>query len=342
MTSAPLPLTQQLAVCQQVARLARARLPLTGELSKFAQHAAPENRSAAAAVESDLLAGQSLSEALVKDTSRNSRILVACIEAGQQSRQLDKAIESWTNMHVANAHAARALRSALAYPLLLITITLLSLGYVIWTLIPEYQQTYAMFSHSLPAWLTLLVYVRAHFAWLLITLVVLSFLPLIIWVIHRRRFDSLGLPREQSRRLRLRALASELAGLMIDGNVPLAQLVPLCVSATGAVDSQIATAFTQLQNRSPIEPLARETFLLLTTLHAGLMQPAEAAQHLSALAQLQRHQADQVSVRQARWLPMLVALVVGLLTILTYVFLIYLPWLLLLEQIATPPALDFT
>ena len=70
------------------------------------------------------------------------------------------------------------------------------------------------------------------------------------------------------------------------------------------------------------------------------MDRIETSQHLSSLAHLQRHQADQISLRQARWLPMLVALVVGLLTIMTYVFLIYLPWLLLLKQIALPPAIE--
>ncbi len=340
MTASPLQLTEQLAVCQHVARLTRAKLPLTGELSKFAQQSDRTVRSAAQAVENDLLAGQSLSQALAKDTSRDSRILVACIEAGEGSGQLDKALETWTSMHLANSLAARSLRAALAYPLLLIVITLLSLGYVIWTLIPEYQQTYAMFSPTMPPWLELLVRIRGQYFWVLGCLTAFCFVPLIAWAIRRRQFDSLGLPRERARRLRLQSLASELASLMIVGNVPLTQLVPRCVAATGAVPEQSVTAFEHLQSRRTIAPLARETTLLLTTLHAGLMDRIETSQHLSSLAHLQRHQADQISLRQARWLPMLVALVVGLLTIMTYVFLIYLPWLLLLKQIALPPAIE--
>lgn len=78
--------------------------------------------------------------------------------------------------------------------------------------------------------------------------------------------------------------------------------------------------------------------LLLTTLHAGLMDRIETSQHLSSLAHLQRHQADQISLRQGRCVNS--TLVVGLLTIMTYVFLIYLPWLLLLKQIALPPAIE--
>lgn len=341
MNRSPIPLPNQLAVCQHVARLARAKLPLAGELSKFAQQASAPVRDAAEAVNSDLLAGKSLTEALTRDGSRDSRILAACIGAGECSGQLDKALESWASMHLANSHASRSLRTALAYPLLLIAITLLSLGYIIWTLIPEYERTYAMFNHLMPSWLELLVRVRAHYSWVLGSLALLALLPLFIWAIRRRRLDHLGLPRERARRLRLQSLASELASQMIDGSVPLTQLVPLMVAATGATGDQAELAFRRLQDRSAIEPLERETTLLLTTLHAGLMDRVETSQHLNSLSQLLRYQADQISMRQARWLPMLVALVVGLLTILTYVFLIYLPWLGLLKQISLPPALNY-
>ena len=85
-----------------------------------------------------------------------------------------------------------------------------------------------------------------------------------------------------------------------------------------------------------IEPLGRESSMLLALLHTGVMDRTEASQNLATLGQHLQQQADQIAQRQVRWLPMMIALVVGLLTILTYVFLIYLPWLLLLKQIVQP------
>jgi type II secretory pathway component PulF len=287
-------------------------------------------------VDQELQAGKSLQQALAAGDTRESRSLAACIDAGEATGQLDRTLEAWTAMHLANSVAARTLRAALAYPLLLIAITLLSLGYMIWSLIPEYKITYSMFGQSLPNWLDLLVRVREHYAWLIALLACLSLLPLVVWTVQRRRFDNFGLPREQARRLRLQATASELAGLMIDASRPLSEIVATIVKSTGANLDQVTTAFAKLQAREGIPPLARETTLLLATLHAGVMDRGEAAQHLHALAQLQNHQAAQTTARQARWLPMLVALAVGLVTILSYVFLIYLPWLLLLKQISLP------
>jgi type II secretory pathway component PulF len=339
--SAPnLLLAQKIAVCQHLAKLARANLPLAGELSRLAQQSAPAVQAAARAVENDLLAGKSLAQSLAQDESRDSRILAACIEAGESSGQLDKALESWTAFHLANNRATRSLRTALAYPLLLIVVTLLSLGYVIWRLIPEYQKTHALFGRSMPSWLELVLYARTHFAWVLILLLIFSLLPLVYWAIRRRSYDSIGLPYERASRLRLQGLATDLASMMLCGNVPLTQLVPVSVAATGAIAEHSTSAFSNLQERRNIAPLARETTLLLSTLHAGLMERAEACQHLNALARLLHHQADEASTRQSRWLPMLVAIVVGLITIMTYLFLIYVPWLLLLKQIAIPPALD--
>jgi type II secretory pathway component PulF len=339
MNQPQLQLADRLALCQQVARLARARLPISGELAK---HIRTHSRlhPAAASIDEQLQAGKSLAQAMANDCSRDSRILAACIEAGECSGHLERTLEAWAGMHLANGRSAKALRAAMLYPLLLIAITLGSLGYVIWTLIPEYKSTYALFGHSLPLWLDLLTRVRANVGWLLAVLAFLALAPLVIWAFRKRQFDPLGLPRDRVRRLRLQALASDLASVMIESSVPLVQLVPLSVAATGADAKYSSEAFGKLQKRAMIEPLGKESTLLLTSLFVGIMDRREASQHLAALGTHLRHHGDQVAERQVRWLPMLIALVVGLLTILTYVFLIYLPWVLLLKQMILPPSLD--
>ena len=337
MTPIRLQLSERLALCQQVARLARARLPISGELSKQMQ-SSKKLRQSASALDEQLQSGKSLSQALAGDNSRDSRILSACIQAGEISGRLDRTLEAWTSMHLANSRSAKSLRAAMLYPLMLIAITVVSLGYVTYSLIPEYKKTYELFDRSLPLWLECITRVREHFWWLVSGLAVLAVAPLITWAIRRRQFDSMGLPVDRAPRLRLQGLASELASYMIDSSTPLMQIVPLSMAATGADAKRTSTAFEKLQNRSMLEPLGRESTLLLALLHTGVMDRTEASQNLSLLGQHLQLQADQVSQRQVRWLPMMIALVVGLLTILTYVFLIYLPWLLLLKQIVLAPS----
>lgn len=336
MTQIQIQLAERLALCKQVARLARARLPISGELSKQLNSSKKLRRSATA-VDAQLQSGKSLAQVLASDDSRDSRILSACIQAGEISGHLDRTLEAWTSMHMANSKSTKSLRAAMLYPLMLIAVTLASLGFVTHSLIPEYRNTYRLFDRDMPLWLDLITRVREHYWWLIIVLAILSIAPLVIWAIRRRHFDSMGLPIDRAPRLRLQGLASELASHMIDSSIPLNQVVPLSVAATGAKAENSAAAFEDLRNRTMIEPLGRESSLLLTLLHNGVMDRNEASQNLANLGQHLQQQADQVSQRQVRWLPMLIALVVGLLTILTYVFLIYLPWLLMLKQIVDVP-----
>jgi type II secretory pathway component PulF len=332
-------LTERLALCKQVARLARARLPISGELSKQMQ-SSKKLRQSASALDEQLQSGKSLTQALAGDNSRDSRILSACIQAGEISGRLDRTLEAWTSMHMANSRSAKSLRAAMLYPLMLIAVTVGSLGYVTYYLIPEYKKTYELFGRNIPLWLDLITRVREQFWWLVIVLAVLAVAPLVIWAIRRRMFDSMGLPVDRASRLRLQGLASELASHMIDSSTPLMKVVHLSVAATGADENRSSTAFEKIQNRAMIEPLGRESSLLLALLHTGVMDRTEASQNLVALGQHLQQQADQVAQRQVRWLPMMIALVVGVLTILTYLFLIYLPWLLLLKQIIQAPSQD--
>ena len=210
MTSTQPLLSEQLALCKQVARLARARLPIAGELSKQMQ-SSEKLRLSASELDEHLQSGKSLTQALAADNSRDSRILSACIQAGEISGRLDRTLEAWTSMHMANSRSTKSLRAAMLYPLVLIAVTVASLGYVTYYLIPEYKKTYELFDRNLPLWLDSISRVREHFWWLVIVLTVLAIAPLVLWAIRRRQFDAIGLPVDRAPRLRLQGLASELA-----------------------------------------------------------------------------------------------------------------------------------
>ncbi len=331
-----LTLNEQLALCRQVARLVHSKLPLEGELARLARSESSLGTSAAQRVDQQLSAGQSLSDALAAGTSRRSRSLAACIEVGERSERLDRTLDAWTDMHLASSRYGQTLRTAMVYPCLLIAVTLCSLGYVVWALIPEYRDTYAQYNARLPTWLEWLVAVRQQMGWLMIGLLLTAMAPLLWWYWRRQSFDRAGLPNEAARRARVLALSSQLLQCGVEGSVPLAALIPLCAQASGANASDAQQAFVAIGQQRSVPTLGREASLLTSSLHAGLLTPVETSQHLSEVAGYLKQLADDQAARAARWLPMLVALIVGALTIVTYVCLIYWPWLQLLQRIAQP------
>lgn len=336
MSQMNLKLMQQLEICQHIAKLAHARLPVAGQLRKLAERSSSATSQAAQQVEAQLEAGAPLVKALVNDNSRNSRILAACIEAGEAANKLDVTLTAWTDMHIANARDSRMLRTSLLYPLLLISLTLWSLGWIVWKLVPEYRKTYEVFQLQLPGWLKTLSLARDHFWWLMFGLVVLIFAPLLMWAWRRRCFDKVGLPLEPSRRLRLQSLAAQLAGTMIERAQPLQKTIKLSMAATGVSTDLSNSAYEKVQQRHSLSSLSGETSMLLTSLHAGLIDLQTAVTNLRDLAVLLNQRADRIAQRHARWLPMLVAATVGLATILIYVLLIYMPWIEMLKQIGSP------
>lgn len=328
-----LSLEQQLAICSRVATLVKARLPIAGELTRGLHRSAARVRQPAAAVEAAVAGGQPLADTLAGDSSRHSRSLHACIEAGERSGSLDRILEDWSEMHLANGRHVQALRTALIYPSLLILVTLCSLGFVVWLLIPEYQATYQLFQYELPGWLKVLVRIREHMAAFMTLLIAALAVPLIFWFWRRRSHDSHNQPRNQVRRLRLQALASDLCSHLLEAQVTLKELAPLATRSMHASDPDIQLSFERLCQQRRVSPLASETSMLLVSLHVGLIDRQEAIEQLRAVAQQLRTSADMLANRSVRWLPMMVALIVGATTILTYVLLIYLPWVALLSRI---------
>lgn len=336
MPESTLTLAQQLALCQQVARLVRSELPIAGELSRLNAEATGKHAVTARGVDGQLTAGKSLAGAIAADSSRASRQLTACIVIGEKAGGLATSLEAWTEMHLACARYRKTLHAALIYPGLLIVVTLASLTYVIWQLIPEYRAAYEQFSVALPVWVEWLVAVREQLGWVLCGMLLLAVAPLIVWYWHRHSLDAAGLPRDMPQRLQAQALSTAILKLGIDSGQPLATLVPWSVQASCGNPLAAEGSFAKVQQQQRVPQLASETSMLVGALHAGLLTADETSRHLAEVAQTLRQQADARAARAARWLPMLVALTIGGLTILTYVFLIYLPWIWLLRRIIEP------
>ena len=116
-------LEHRLAVCQQIARLANANLPISGTLKQALAKSSKPAQELGAKIDQDVESGKAWSAALLEDPSPETHILAACIEAGELSERLGDSLQSWAGMHIANANARSSFRSALLYPTLLILVT---------------------------------------------------------------------------------------------------------------------------------------------------------------------------------------------------------------------------
>lgn len=336
MNSKPLTLPEQIAVCQQVARLVGAKLPLASQLSQHTEGYESAGKNVVERVEAKIADGQSLVDAIVQDDSRQSRVLAACIQAGEQSDSLDHALKDWTAMHIENSRSNKAFVTAMLYPMLLVVIVVLSIGFLIWQLVPEYKATYLLYSSKLPAWLEILLSVRSNFAFVVVGMLFVTLIPPAVLWSRARGYRADGLPRSKNAADRQQSLGCDLAATLFERQLPLDKITRYSALACGASTETAEHAFDKTRNQEAFEPLPIELCAVLSSVHGGALSTDEASKALRSVAGHLRDSAHNHSVRRSRWLPMLVALCVGLVTVLTYTLLIYLPWIWLLQEISAP------
>ena len=334
-------LAEKLAVCEQVAKLVRARLPIGKELRRSLNSSNTSTRRLAEQIEQDVQSGKKWSDTLVAGRDRESRVLAACIEAGESSDRLAESLQAWTALHIANSKAKQNFRSALLYPFLLVLLMVIALTMVAWSLIPEYRETYRLFNQNLPRWLEAIVVVGESPLLLTLFLVLFVSVPLcILYWMRRRRGLSRANRDKHAKSLRQQALATHLAALLAGSKVALEKTTHLSLRALGATNEESQLGWQQVQQKQTPNLMSKEASLILGSAHAGILSPEESAQHLEEVSQNLQQSAEQLDDAHRRWFPMLIALLVGSATILSYVFLIFLPWIWLLETISLPEGIN--
>jgi hypothetical protein len=333
----PLTLAQQIVLCQQVAKIIGAKLPLADGLQRLAEQGSDDLSHAATQTWDRLQLGQSLDQAMRGQDSRQSQILAACIQVGQATDQLDYTLQSWTSMHLANWRGSRKLAVELFYPVCLIVIALMSVSWSAWHLIPEIVESYTSMQVEMPVWLQWLTASHRYLLPLLVCTLLALLLPIVWGRGYRTGMDQRGLPRHLPTRSRLQALAAGLARLQLSCGRPLSEIVPRCLAATGVSQDQVHQGFEKVQRQESLQALSTETALLIASLHAGVVSVNQAVPLFDQIARQLSYYADELSNREARWLPIGTALAIGLITVTVYGLLVYLPWIELMRRVNLPP-----
>jgi type IV pilus assembly protein PilC len=123
------------------------------------------------AIQSDLRAGKSLSEAFAPYEDQFSTVYLASLMAGERSANLDGTINRFIDYAKIISIAKSKIRAALTYPSLLLFFSLILLLILLNFVIPRFSQFYADFDSQLPgvtrSLMTFSFFVKDHFLYLL-------------------------------------------------------------------------------------------------------------------------------------------------------------------------------
>jgi hypothetical protein len=320
MTGDELTESQRVDLCSHIIPLIRSGLPIEYGLKAMASELPKRLARISTDVQTRLHNGDSLGKILGGDTRPESRSLSATVAAGDASQKLALALESWAAMHTARAQAKKRVRYKLVYPVLLILITTFSVGYAIHSLVPQYKSNLASIHANIPAWFQYVEFVHQNLiAWGILA-AVLSVSPVLYFVWRRGTYDSHGWPRDPAYRSRLQAHASKLAEMMIVGQVPTGLIKELVVGSLGVLPG----------NSGYLDPACQS---ILDLLDQGKLDATKSVEMQADISKYLMDRSEMQFESQGRWIVTSVSIAVACVVGLSYVLVIYLPWVYLLNEL---------
>jgi len=136
---------------RQLSTLISAGLPLTQSLHTVVDQT--ENKRLKS-VTQDILtsveAGNSLSNAFGKHPDVFDKVYIALIASGETSGTLDKALERVADQQEKDAEMMSKIKGALVYPVIVLVVIFLVLGFMLFTVVPQVEKLYVDLRRELP------------------------------------------------------------------------------------------------------------------------------------------------------------------------------------------------
>lgn len=159
---------------RQLATLLGAGLPLSQSLHTVGEQT--ENAKLRKVVEeivTDVEGGKNLHDAFAKHPTVFNKVFLALVQAGEASGTLDDALRRIATQQEKDAEVVSKIRGAMTYPLIVLVVIGLVLGFMLFTVVPQVEQLYKDLGKELP-FLTGIMVASANFirtAWWVILLV---------------------------------------------------------------------------------------------------------------------------------------------------------------------------
>lgn len=157
---------------RQLSTLVRSGLTLAQALESLAaQERNHKLRIVIEAIKGDIEKGTPFSEALAKYTGLFSQLVIGMVQAGEAGGILDEVLERLSSIGLQELEVRTRLRAALTYPIILVSIALLVLGFLLVSAVPKFLEIFRTTQAELPMATTILLNVSEvarQFWWLIV------------------------------------------------------------------------------------------------------------------------------------------------------------------------------
>jgi type IV pilus assembly protein PilC len=228
---------------QELATLLKAGMPLVQSLDLLKRRVeSPAFRAVLDDVHDKVRSGTALSDAFGAHSERFPRVYTASLLAGERSGNLDAVIRRYVEYAKVIAAVKRKTKSALAYPAILVALSLALVALIVLKVVPAFSDFYASFGAELPlvtrVILAISAFLRSQF--LLVTIVVaVGVVSFVAWVKQpgqQARFDRLILRTPFIGPIAAKFATSQMArtlATLLGGGLPLVNALEIVAKSVG-------------------------------------------------------------------------------------------------------------
>ena len=234
---------QFLVFNQELATLLKAGMPLVQSLDLLKRRVeSPVFRAVLDDVHDKVRSGTALSDAFGAHSHRFPRVYTASLLAGERSGNLDAVLRRYVEYAKIISTVKRKTRSALAYPAILIVLSLALVSVIVLKVVPAFADFYASFGAELPlvtrVILAISAFLRSQFILVAVVLVV-GVISFVVWVKQpgqQARFDRLMLRTPFVGPIAAKFATSQMArtlATLLGGGLPLVNALEIVAKSVG-------------------------------------------------------------------------------------------------------------
>jgi type IV pilus assembly protein PilC len=234
---------QFLVFNQELATLLKAGMPLVQSLDLLKRRVeSPVFRTVLDDVHEKVRSGTALSDAFAAHSDRFPRVYTASLLAGERSGNLDAVLRRYVEYAKIISTVKRKTRSALAYPAILIVLSLALVTLIVLKVVPAFSEFYASFGAQLPLVtriiLAISAFLRSQFVLVAVVLVV-GVMSFVVWVKQpgqQARLDRLILRTPFIGPIAAKFATSQMArtlATLLGGGLPLVNALEIVAKSVG-------------------------------------------------------------------------------------------------------------